>query len=105
MISCRLKIKINEIEPSTSFELILSPNPWNVNTEDINLTIKCPGENNITIDFYNSIGQIIKSEFHFVNEQRAITYSLNDLKSLSKGIYFIKASTGSETVSTKLIKL
>tara|TARA_Y100000589_G_scaffold331600_1_gene385846 strand:+ start:6095 stop:8764 length:2670 start_codon:yes stop_codon:yes gene_type:complete len=98
-------IKINEIEPSTSFELILSPNPWNVNTENINLTIKCPGENNITVDFYNSIGQIIKSEVHFVNQQRAITYSLNDLKNFSKGIYFIKASTVSETVSTKLIKL
>ena len=98
-------IKINEIEPSTSFELILSPNPWNLNTEDINLTIKCPGENNITIDFYNSIGQIIKSEVHFVNEQRSITYSSNDLKSFSEGIYFINASTDSETVSTKSIKL
>lgn len=98
-------IRINEIEPSTSFELILSPNPWNVNTEDINLTIKCPGENNITIDFYNSIGQIVKSEVHFVNEQRVIIYSLNDLKSFSEGIYFIKASTVSEAVSTKLIKL
>ncbi|MDG2343699.1 MAG: T9SS type A sorting domain-containing protein [Flavobacteriales bacterium] len=98
-------IKINEIEPSTSFELILSPNPWIVNTENINLTIKCPGENNITIEFYNSIGQILKSEIHFVNEQRAITYSLNDLKSFSEGIYFIKASTVSETVSTKLIRL
>ena len=98
-------IRINEIPPSTNFEISFSPNPWSINTENINLTVKCPGENYITIDFYNSIGQIIKSEDYLVNEIRTINYSSNDLKGFSKGIYFIKASNVSETVSTKLIKL
>ncbi len=98
-------IKINEIEPSISFEISFSPNPLHMSSENINLLIKCPGENNIAIDFYNSIGQIVKSESHYVNEQKRVTYFYDNLIGISEGIYFIKASTASQSAFTKLIKL
>ncbi len=87
--------------PDGVFNLDIFPNPA---TEGFQIQVELAGVNDIVINIYNSIGQVVSSEIRQVNNSITIEYPTADLR-LSKGVYTIKAMLGEQNVSAKLIQL
>ena len=93
-------IKLKEIiEPIVNeFNLQAYPNPNNGN---FNLLILIPGINDVTINIYNNIAQLIFSNIYSVDEYRSEPINLN----LAKGIYTIQGLTNKESTWIKIVNL
>ena len=63
-----------------------------------------PEINDITINIYNDIAQLIFSNIYSVDEYRLIPFSSKDLN-LAKGIYTIQGLTESESTWLKIVNL
>ena len=96
-------IKLKEIEEitATAFELQVHPNPIEGN---FNLEIWHPEVNDITINIYNDIAQLIFSNIYSVDEYRLIPFYSKDLN-LAKGVYTIQGLAESKSTWLKIVNL
>lgn len=83
---------------ATKLELVASPNPAN---GFINFTISPNGTTPISLVVYNVSGQMMVSKMiHQVSGQPALRVTI-DLSGLSSGVYFVRATQGSQDASAK----
>ena len=96
-------IKLKEIEEitATDFELQVNPNP---NFGNFDLEIWHPEINDITINIYNDIGQLIFSKNYSVDEYEHVS-GFSENFNLSKGVYTIQGLTETESTWLKFVKL
>jgi len=95
-------IKLAEVESIvvTEFEIETYPNPAN---GPFNLLIKHPGTNDIRVNFYNAIGQLLSSDVYTVDQSMIVTIDETQLP-MASGVYTIRASVGEEAVTTKFVR-
>jgi hypothetical protein len=74
------------------------PNPFN---SQINLEILLNTQENIKINIYNLMGQLLWNEN--ISGQREIFRTV-DLDAFAKGIYFINIQSSSQIISRKIVK-
>ena len=103
-VSNPIWIKLKEIKEitATDFELQVYPNP--LFDPNFNLVIFHPGINNVTINIYNDIAQLIFSKMFYVEEKRTIPLKELNL-TLAKGVYTIQGLTELESTWLKFVKL
>ena len=77
------------------------PNPIEGN---FNLEIWHPEVNDITINIYNDIAQLIFSNIYSVDEYRLIPFYSKDLN-LAKGVYTIQGLAESKSTWLKIVNL
>jgi hypothetical protein len=85
---------ISSLEPNVK----IYPNPFN---SQINLEILLNTQENIKINIYNLMGQLLWSEN--ISGQREIFRTV-DLDAFAKGIYFINIQSNSQIISRKIVK-
>ena len=74
------------------------PNPANENAYiNLNLT----DDNNVTINIYNSVGQIVKT-IDSINLQSGENYVMIETSSLNAGMYVVKANVGNNVITKNL---
>lgn len=89
----------NQTEAINKFSSLVFPNPAN---NQFIVKVKAPVSLKLSIQVLNESGQLIQLK-ELRNVQEAVVEL--DCKNWSKGIYFLKLSTGEETVIHKIIKL
>lgn len=94
-------IKLAEVEEITDFEIDAYPNPFE---GDLNLTIKNPTDENVKVNIYNDLGQLVSSTLHYVPGVKTITIPTSKLK-LAKGYYTIRATVLDFEDSEKVLKV
>ncbi|MCT4580671.1 MAG: T9SS type A sorting domain-containing protein [Flavobacteriales bacterium] len=94
-------IKLAEVEEVTEFEIDAFPNPFK---GDLSLTIKNPTEENVKVNIYNDLGQLVSSTLHYVPGVKTVIIPTTKLK-LAKGYYTIRASVLDFEDSEKILKV
>lgn len=85
----------------TQLALASYPNPF---TDEFTLIIKNPGQNDIKVNIYNEIGQLVKSELRYVDNKSEVKYNFKEM-GMAKGIYTIRATVDNSSAILKLVKL
>lgn len=94
--------KISNIHANvTELSLASYPNPF---TDEFTLIIKNPGQNDIKINIYNEIGQLVRSEIRYVDYQSEVKYNFKEM-GIAKGIYTVRATVDNSSAILKLVKL
>lgn len=88
-------------EPSTELSLASYPNPF---SDEFTLIIRNPGKNDIKVNIYNEIGQLIKSELRYVDNKNEVKYNFKEM-GMAKGVYTIRATVENSSAILKLVKL
>ncbi len=94
-------IKFSEVDLVDVNDLALEvfPNPF---LDDFTLRVKNPGQNDVVVNLYNDLGQLILTESHHVDEYKDIQYSATEL-GISTGVYTFRATVGEQSVSLKVV--
>jgi PKD repeat protein len=96
------------IEKPVNLSLLAYPNPFNPNI-NIQFTRNSMQNENVNVNIYNAKGQKVRNLFNGSCNSKTIQLNWNgtnaDNKTLPSGIYFIKAVSGNETISKKVILL
>lgn len=83
-------------------ELTLStrPNPFQ---DDFYLLVQTTEAMDVTIGFYDKLGKLIKNEIRYINFNKEVLYSANEL-GLANGTYTIRVLAGDEKKSIQVVK-
>jgi hypothetical protein len=90
-------VGINE-KTNANFGLNVFPNPSN---GDISIALNNKNNQNVTIEVINTIGQVVYTQ----NAQSGASKSITNINmnNFGKGLYFVRASNGSEIITEKVI--
>jgi hypothetical protein len=88
-------------KPLNNSSFSINPNPLNGNTT-INWMLTYPGR--VKINLYNSTGLQVKeiADMEMMQGENRLTFDASDLP---KGVYLCRISTGTSTISRKIVKL
>tara|TARA_B110000305_G_scaffold223504_1_gene268116 strand:+ start:38 stop:1453 length:1416 start_codon:yes stop_codon:yes gene_type:complete len=93
-------IKLSEITTAAIADFaVIGPNPFN---ESFTLYVSNPNQEEVTVEMFNDIGQLIFQEVRVINET-GIVYSAEEL-GLSIGLYTVKVYVGSDENAIKIVK-
>ena len=93
-------IKLSEITTAAIADFaVIGPNPFN---ESFTLYVSNPNQEEVTVEMFNDIGQLIFQEVRVINET-GIVYSAEEL-GLSIGLYTVKVYVGSDEKAIKIVK-
>jgi hypothetical protein len=93
-------IKLSEITTAVIADVaVIGPNPFN---ESFTLYVSNPNQEEVTVEIFNDIGQLIFQEVRVINET-GVVYSAEEL-GLSIGLYTVKVYVGSDEKAIKIVK-
>lgn len=93
-------IKLSEVTTAAIADVaVIGPNPFN---ESFTLYVANPDQEEVTVEMFNDIGQLIFQEVRVINET-GVVYSAEDL-GLAIGLYTVKVYVGSDEKAIKIVK-
>lgn len=95
-------LKFEEVTAEVDFLTLEGlPNPFD---DQLNLTIKTNEPENVTVKFYDELGQIVFAKEIYVYYKQTLVLTETDLQ-IAAGGYLVRANTADETVVARLIKI
>jgi hypothetical protein len=92
----------NTIPVASDLQIKASPNPF---AQQVSLRAASKDDQFVQISIYNLRGQLVKTIPTYTNADVSWDGKDNDLKFVSNGVYLIRAASGSQSTTTKLLKM
>jgi hypothetical protein len=93
-------VKLSEVITATIEDVaVIGPNPFN---DSFSLYVSNPDQEEVTVEMFNDIGQLIFQEARAINET-GVEYSAEEL-GLSIGMYTVKVYVGNVNKAIKIVK-
>lgn len=93
-------LQYKEIPLPEEFNISGYPNPF---TNELNIAVESPTKGDVTFDFYDDQGRLLKSYTEYVTENDVVTFSQSKL-GFAKGNYIIQAKMGESKKSIKVLR-
>lgn len=89
--------KIGRLDPSERLSVEVFPNPA---TSEVNATVRFPDYEDFTVTVYDQLGNAVQYLNYFDVWSRRITVDINKFNT---GLYFLKVTTGKESVTKRFV--